>query len=266
MLVEHIKHQAKVLQSVASTILQGGRGVSGTPTPNQPAQPLQVYDIEGSPFCRRVREVMTTLNLDYEVYPCPKNGTRYRPVAAKIIEGLGGKLQFPLLVDQNSGKAIQESQDIVDYLFATYGKTGRTPKKWQNLPKTPIRELLVTGASLLRGIQVDIDRKDAPEQLLELWGFDASPYTRLVRERLCELEIAFIFHNVAKERWQDMGPAVLRLKPGRYIPLPGGKREHLLPIMHDKMQVPYLVDPNTGVEMFESEAVLHYLNRQYGAK
>jgi glutathione S-transferase len=68
---------------------------------------------------------------------------------------------------------------------------------------------------------------------------------------------------VAKERWQDMGPAVLRAKPGPYVPLLGGKREQLLPVMQGKMQVPYLVDPNTGVSLFESKAILAYLNQTY---
>ena len=64
---------------------------------------------------------------------------------------------------------------------------------------------------------------------------------------------------MAKERWQDMGPAILRLKPGKYVPLKGGKREKLLQIMQGKMQVPYLVDPNTGVKMFESSQIVKYL-------
>ncbi|MFX9532868.1 glutathione S-transferase, partial [Acinetobacter baumannii] len=82
---------------------------------------------------------------------------------------------------------------------------------------------------------------------LELWSFEAIQYSRVVRNVLCELEITYILHNVAKERWQDMGPAILRLKPGKYVPLKGGKREKSLQIMQGKMQVPYLVDPNTGV-------------------
>ncbi|WP_415359713.1 glutathione S-transferase N-terminal domain-containing protein, partial [Escherichia coli] len=74
-----------------------------------------------------------------------------------------------------------------------------------------------------------------------------------------------ILHSVAKERWQDMGPAILRLKPGKYEPLKEGKREKLLPIMQGKMQVPYLVDPNTGVKMFESAEIVKYLKKQYGS-
>lgn len=42
---------------------------------------------------------MSTLDLDVEVFPCPKDGATWRP---KAIE-LGGKKQFPYLVDPNTG-------------------------------------------------------------------------------------------------------------------------------------------------------------------
>ncbi|MGM7369167.1 glutathione S-transferase N-terminal domain-containing protein, partial [Acinetobacter baumannii] len=90
-------------------------------------------------------------------------------------------------------------------------------------------------------------------------------YSRVVRSVLSELELPYILHSVAKERWQDMGPAILRLKPGKYEPLKEGKREKLLPVMQGKMQVPYLEDPNTGVKMFESAEIVKYLKKQYGS-
>mgnify|MGYP006388487581 FL=1 len=86
----------------------------------------------------------------------------------------------------------------------------------------------------------------------------------MVRATLAELELPFIYHNVAKERWQDMGPAVLRFKPGKYQALAGGKREKVMDVMGRDIQVPYLVDPNTGVKMFESAAIVKYLNKYYG--
>jgi len=259
-------HHIKVLQSVIGTLLEGGRGVTGTATPMQPEKAIQLYDMEGCPFCRRVREVLTMLNLDFEVYPCPKNGTRFRPVAEEIIKSMGGSVSFPLMVDQNTGEKLQESQAIIDYLFKNYGKTGRTPAKWKNLSKQPIAGMLVSGVRMMRGLNADGTNinKAAPEHLLHLWSFEASPFTRLVRERLCELELPYVLHNVAKERWQDMGPAVLRAKPGPYVPLAGGKREKELQSMQGQLQVPFLVDDNTGVQMFESKDIIQYLNRTYG--
>lgn len=259
-------HQIKVLQALASAITEGGRGANGTAFPKQPEQALKLYEFEGSPFCRRVREVMTLLNLDYEVYPCPKGGQKYR----KIVKDLGGKLQFPFLVDENTGEKLYESQEIIHHLFRHYGASGRTPKKYAHYPKRPIVAFAGTLLNGARGVFINkkiIDRP-APEKLIELWGFEASPFTRIVRGELTELELPFKFHNVAKERWQDQGPAVLRLKPGQYIPLQGGKRATVVNVMHrpkNDIQVPYLVDNNTGVSLFESEDIVQYLRRQYAS-
>lgn len=238
----------------------------GTSTPRQPEKVIQLYDMEGCPFCRRVREVLTMLNLDYEVYPCPKNGTRFRPIAEEIIKSFGGSITFPLLVDHNTGAKLQESQDIIDYLFKHYGKTGKTPTKWKSLPKQPIAGTLITTVRFMHGLKADATnaQKSAPDQLLHLWSFEGSPFSRLVRERLCELELPYVLHNVAKERWQDMGPAVFRVKPGPYVPLAGGKRGKELANMQGRLQVPFLVDDNTGVQMFESKDIIQYLNRTYG--
>lgn len=257
-----MNHQIKVIQALASSLLEGGRGMQGTAFPQQPEKPLQLYEFEGSPFCRRVREVLTLLNLDYEVYPCPKGGQKYR----KIVQEKSGKQQFPFLVDENSGVALYESQDIIHYLFQHYGKTGKTPQKFAHYPQLPVVALAGTLVNGARGIWINkkiIDRA-APAELLELWGFEASPFTRVVRATLAELELPFIYHNVAKERWQDMGPAVLRFKPGKYQALAGGKREKVMDVMGRDIQVPYLVDPNTGVKMFESAAIVKYLNKHYG--
>ncbi len=260
-----VHHQIKVVQALVSTITAGGRGATGTAFPNQPEKALKLYEFEGSPFCRRVREVMTLLNLDYEVYPCPKGGAKYR----NIVKEQGGKLMFPFLVDENTGEKLYQSQDIVDYLFKHYGKSGKTPKKYAHYPKYPVVALVGTIVNGARGVWIDkkIINREAPQQLLQLWSFEASPYSRIIRGVLTELELPFVLHNVAKERWQDQGPSVLRLKPGKYIPLPGGKREQVVPVMgryKNDIQVPYLVDPNTGVSLFESEAIVKYLQKQYG--
>ena len=257
-------HQLKVVQALVSAIVEGGRGTSGTAFPKQPEKALKLYEFEGSPFCRRVREVFTLLNLDYEVYPCPKGGTVFR----NQVKTLGGKTRFPFLIDENTGDQLYESQDIIHHLFKHYGKTGKTPKQYSNYPKLPYVAFVGTLVNGARGVFINKNAKGRaqPEQLLELWGFEASPYTRIVRGELTELELPFKFHNVAKERWQDMGPAVIRLKPGKYIPLEGGKREQIVKQWgraKKDIQVPYLEDPNTGVKMFESKKIVEYLRQQY---
>jgi hypothetical protein len=72
-----------------------------------------------------------------------------------------------------------------------------------------------------------------------------------------------MLHNVAKERWQDMGPAILRLKPGKYIPLPNGKREKTVEVMGEIFRF-HIWLIRTRVKMFESAKIVEYLKKQYG--
>ena len=258
-----IAHNFQVVQALASSVTEFGRGMMGTPFPKQPQKPLKLYEYEASPFCRRVREVLTLLNLDVEIYPCPRGGERFR----KEVIALGGKAQFPFLVDENTGDHLYESTDIIQHLFKHYSADGKVPLTYRFYPNLPI----VAGAgTLINGLYGAVacgtnKKREAPKQLLELWSFEASPFSRVVRGKLTELEIPYILHNVAKERWQDQGLAALRLKPGKYTPLKGGKREQVLKIMGDNIQVPYLKDPNTGVELFESEKIVQYLKKQYAS-
>jgi glutathione S-transferase len=169
------------------------------------------------------------------------------------------------MVDDNTQVALYESQDIIDYLFKTYGASGRTPRKFAQAPKFPVLGTLATFINGMRGLDAAVGNanRQAPAQLLQLWSFEGSPFSRPVRELLCELEIPYQLINVAKEQTSDIGPAGMRLHRGPYVPLPGGKRERLVSQV-GKVQVPYLIDTNTGVSMFESADILHYLQQHYG--
>ena len=250
-----ILHQFHVLQSVASSTLEAWRGTNVIHQAIQPPQYLQLYDMEGSPYCRLVREALTALGLDVQIRPCPVGGKRFRPQA--IV--LGGKKQFPLLVDPNTGTTMYESVDIINYLFATYGG-GPTPRVYRRGPLRPAVSALATVARGLSGVRYR--PAISPEHDLHLWSFESSPYSRLVRERLTELELPYVLHNICKEQWADIGPAAMRIKPGPYQPKPGGKREALLARL-GRVQVPYLEDPNTGVHMIESREIVAYLERTY---
>src|SRR5690606_35718364 len=142
---------------------------------------------------------------------------RFRPE----VERLGGKSQFPYLVDENTGVRMYESRDIAEYLFREYGKM-EVPGMYRVGPVTRLTSGLVTGARAGRGLRVRPSR--APEKPLELTSFEGSPYARLVRERLTELELPYTLHNLAKEHWKEIGPAVRRITPNPYVPREGGKR------------------------------------------
>lgn len=251
----NLKHRINVVQSVVTSTLSAWRGTSVVRASKQPKKRLKLYDMEGCPYCRRVREALTALGLDAEIYPCPKRGKRFRPEA----ERLGGKRQVPLLIDPNTSTQLYESEDIVDYLFKTYADR-ETPLAYTKGLMAPV---LGGVGSVVSGMRGTTARKAThPKKLLELWSFESSPYSRLVRERLTELELAYVLHNIGKEQFADMGPAVRRVQPGPYKPRPGGRREKVLAEL-GRVQVPYLEDPNTGARLYESADIIDYLERQY---
>lgn len=256
-MINAITHNLNVLGSVATSSLTAWRGCLVVRPVPQPEKPLILYDMEACPFCRRVREALTALHLDVEIRPCPKGGRKFRSEA----EAIGGKQQFPLLSDENTGAVMYESAEIVDYLFQTYAKRP-VPKYYQSKIHQPALSSLASVASSMRGLRAGLSKPVG--QPLHLWSFEGSPYSRLVRERLCELEIPYTLHNLGKEHWTEFGPAVQRIKPGPYTPIPGGKRDEFFQV-HKRVQVPYLEDPNTGERLFESSRILKYLNSQYGS-
>ncbi|PWA97670.1 thioredoxin family protein [Artemisia annua] len=83
----------------------------------RPEKPIEIYEFEGCPFCRKVREIVAVLDLDVLYYPCPRNGPNFRP---KVVQ-MGGKQMFPYMVDPNTGVSMYESDDIIKYLVQKYG-------------------------------------------------------------------------------------------------------------------------------------------------
>jgi len=201
---------------------------------NRPEKPLEIYEFEGCPFCRKVREAVSILDLDVIFYPCPQGGSTWRP---KAIE-LGGKKMFPYLSDPNSGTSMYESDDIIEYLFTKYGD-GQVPLSLRLGAVTALTAGLGLAARMGRGSRARPSK--IPEQPLVLWGYEASPFVKLVRETLCELEIPYL------------------LKPG---PRGSPRREELVELT-GTYQAPFLEDPNTGESMFESSYIVQYLENTY---
>lgn len=225
-----------LVTSYASSVLFGGAGMRAKSAARQPEKTLELYEFEACPFCRKARVGLSALDLDAMIYPCPKGGPRYRAQ----VKARGGKAQFPYLVDPNTGKEMYESDDIVRYLAAEYG--GSVPA---SLSLGPVSSVLSGLASAPRtGHGGRYRRARAPEKPLELYSFEASPYCRIVRETLCELEIPYLLHNVAK----------------------GSPKRAAFVERSGKMMVPFLIDPNTGKEMFESADIVAYLDETYAER
>lgn len=245
-----------VFGSILASTARMWRGTMAHPAARQPLRPLELYEFEACPFCRLVRETLTTLDLDAVIHPTPRGGERFRP---RVVE-MGGRAQFPYLVDPGTGAALDESADIVRYLYLTYG--GRPP------PPGLLRLIDVPTSSLASALRLGAGRaarpSKAPERPLELYSFESSPYCRRVRERLCALELPYVLRSTGKAMWQDLGVPGMRARLFPDLPVQGRNRRALLE-RAGKVQVPYLVDPNTGVELFESSDILAYLDATYAA-
>ncbi|MEM9255064.1 MAG: glutathione S-transferase N-terminal domain-containing protein [Pseudomonadota bacterium] len=150
--------------SFVSTLLRAGNGINSKPASHKPDVLLRLYDIENCPYCRLVREVLTELDLDALILPGPRGGGRYRPEA----EGMGGKAQFPYLVDENTGAAMYESLDIVSYLFETYGQRS-VPYKWRLGSLQTLGSMAASWPRMTQGLRAE--HSEQPEQPLELYSF-----------------------------------------------------------------------------------------------
>ncbi|KAK9816942.1 hypothetical protein WJX72_007242 [[Myrmecia] bisecta] len=200
----------------------------------RPQKPLELYEFEACPFCRKVREAITILDLDTVFYPCPSGGPTHRAKALK----LSGKNQFPFLVDPNTGKQMLESDAIISYLWNEYGD-GQVPVQFKLGPITTLSAGLGMLARVGKG--ASYRRSKLPKKPIEIWAYEASPFCKQAREVLTELELPHLYHTVARN---------------------SPKRQALI----DKwgvFQVPYIEDPNTNIAMFETPDIIKYLNDTY---
>ena len=181
------------LSQLATAARLGRATTPGDRVGARPDQALVLYEFEGCPMCRRVREAITDLALPVDMRPCPVGGERFRPEA----ERLAGKRQFPFLIDPNTGVSMLESADIVAYLYERYG-TG-APPAWLLGAGFMVGSNL---ASILRAPRtlgtIPAGRADAR---LVVRGPEGDAGSRRVRERLCALELPY--------RWE---PGPLRLE------------------------------------------------------
>jgi len=200
----------------------------------RPEKPIEIYEFESCPFCRKVREIVAILDLDVLFYPCPRNGPNFRQ---KVLE-MGGKLQFPYMVDPNTGASMYESDDIIRYLVDKYGD-GNVPLSLS----LGFLTTLTAGLGMLSRISKGTTYTPAkfPPKPLKLWAYEGSPFCKLVREVLVELELPHLLVSCAR----------------------GSPKRHILYQKTGTFQAPFLEDPNTGIEMFESAEIIEYLRATY---
>ena len=227
----------------------------------RPKKTLKLYDIEASPYCRLVREALCEMDLDVLILPCPVGGSRYRRQARRLLPGT----RFPLLVDANSGVVMNESADIIDYLARTYGSPLKSPQglgRGVAVASSMLASTLQYRPGGLQGLQARPSK--APRRPLILYSFESSPYSKPVRARLCELQIPYLLKNTPKGALTDLGPPLVRDLLFRAEM--GTTRHRAWLAEHTgRVQLPYLLDPNTGAAMYESADIVAYLDATYGA-
>ena len=104
-----------------SSIFRYGKGQSITPAAKQRSSsylPIILYNYENNQFCRLVREVLTELNLPFELKNVAKKSPRRQDDLAKV--SIDGSTQCPFIIDPNTNVKMKESKDIILYLYKEY--------------------------------------------------------------------------------------------------------------------------------------------------
>ena len=221
--------------SSLATLVRLGSGAVVHDVGPRPDDALILFESETCPHSRLVREALSELDLDALIKPCPKGEIENRQELAQY-----GQTQFPYLIDRAAGAQLGESHQIVEHLFARYGNGASVPLRMRGVFARQSSRL----ASQLRGGPQHYRRpKHRPELTLELWNYEGSPYCRLVRERLGELGLPYVSRNLARN----------------------SPRREAFKARYGKEQFPRLHDPNTSIGIFETDAILQYLQARYAA-
>lgn len=121
-LEQFIESTRHVITGSMASFFRLGRGDSvssaalATDCP-RPKKKLVLYNYEGNQFCRLVREVLTELDLVYEMRSTGKMSPRRMELASISSDQSS---QCPHLVDPNTGVSMKESTDIINYLYKNY--------------------------------------------------------------------------------------------------------------------------------------------------
>jgi glutathione S-transferase len=211
----------------------------------KPDKPLVLYEYDASPFCKRVRETINLLDLTVEYRPCP--GARHGKFSNELFERTGRRT-VPFLIDPNTGTELFESSDQIEYLLQTYGPPQQEFDRKALWPITfqAFSVYTSTLVAVLRDFPASKRKETArPDnedmEPLELWGYESSPFVRPVRETLGSLCLPHVMVS---------------------CPRGSGNRDKMME-RTGRFQVPFLVDPNTGIEMFEGPEIVRYLEAVY---
>lgn len=219
---------------------------------------LRLYDMEGNSNCRLVRERITELDLSVDVViPAGKGSRAMNDSSYEYYIGEQGPNVIPRMMvsDEDEEKGIQVlvgREDILAYFSSKFGERKPIVDANEDELKKVVVEGLVAFSeplpALLRlGRGQDVagcalsPETPRPEKPLILYSYEGNQFCRLVREVLSELDIPYQLVSAGK----------------------GSQQRATLAQMSGSTQCPYLVDPNTNVQMAESKDIILYLYKNY---
>ena len=83
-----------------------------------PMANLELYELQGCPYCAKVKRKLDELGLEYESRMVPSSHAERDEV-----EAVSDQRGVPVLVDEENGvEGMPESDDIVEYLEDNYGE------------------------------------------------------------------------------------------------------------------------------------------------
>lgn len=199
------------------------------------------YNVENDPKCRIVREVITELDLTVEkVIPSAPNSQTWErdPLLKRLT-----KTDLPILVVAEYGKdqVLSGVNEILSYFedrFDEY-RISNSPAPYLSDVATYFRQgrgTSVSAAALPSSYTTTI------YQPLILYDYENNQFCRLVREVLTELDLTYKLETASKK---------------------SPRRDKMAEITGGSTQCPFLIDPNTNKQMFESKDIIFYLYKQY---
>ena len=232
----------------AAARLWNGAHVAARASGPAPTPDLTLFEYEASPFCRRVRETLCILGLRTLILPCPREtlrregaygtGSQHKDKVRDLSSDV--KLLFPVLHDRTAGVALNQSAVICEHLWSNYGHGVDRPRvdallNGRQLPR-PLDFALLAAPSSLRpwpsaGLMAAAPSPGAEALSLTpliVHGCEPDPGCRLLRERLCELQLPYVH----------------------------------VPTSIDA-PLPHLEDPTSGFRCFGAHHALEYLETRY---
>jgi len=202
----------------AAGLLRTGRGASvaaaasASNKVNRPEKKLVLYSYEGNQFCRLVREVLTELDISYELRSAGKGSPRREELAGIT----GGSTQCPYLVDPNTDTSMAESADIIRYLYTKYASW--TPPseilQWASQSIMPAAKPIFKLTAPLQAGSSDEDSSSYDQELeaakaeikeetasaaVVVYTYELSPFSFEVKSLLDSLNVDYTEVSLGKE-------------------------------------------------------------------